>query len=257
MTKKVLVTGGRGMLGREVVALLSARQMKVDVLSSRPEPIKGVGLIHASLNDKAALQRVVGGYEFVIHCASNPINPQEADVAGTHNLLEAINPSVLKHLIYVSIIGVDKSDHAYYQAKYSAEKLIAKKPIGFSILRTTQFYDFIYWMFIQSATRNERVFRIPFGMKFQGIALKEVAARMAEMVNEKPTQSVELMGGPEVLDFKSMAELYLQLSASAAIIEEDNGKNDLVKLFRSGVHLSPAHARGTVTWKKFLEDKLR
>ncbi len=152
--KKVLITGGTGTLGREIINQLTRNDFQISVLSSKdkPELPKTVEVLTGDLTDPASLPNAISETDVILHCASNPMNPWVVDVTGTYNLIKAIRPDRLKHFIYISIVGVDQSDYPYYQAKYEVEKMIIASGLPYSVLRATQFPDGSEQA--QNATRN-------------------------------------------------------------------------------------------------------
>ena len=142
--KQILVTGGTGTLGKEIVSQLIANNYQPDILSSRTsrDSPKGARMLKGDLMEKSSINKVVANAEIIIHCASNPRNSENVDVEGTRNLLEAVNVKKLPHIIYLSIVGANKSQYPYYQNKCKVERMIMESKLPWSILRVTQFHDF-------------------------------------------------------------------------------------------------------------------
>ena len=193
----------------------------------------------------------ITGVEAIIHCATEPKRVQVADVEGTRQLLEAASGAA-PHLIYPSIVGMDRSAYPYYQAKLAVEQLIEQGPLPWSVLRATQFHSYVAWL-IQSFgadTGDEIV--IPDGMRFQSVDVREVAAQLLALVEHGPTGRVADMGGPEILAFDTMAATYLRIRGHSTTIRSANLSGDQYDVFRSGVNLTPNHAQGVVTWDSWL-----
>jgi uncharacterized protein YbjT (DUF2867 family) len=143
MMVKVLVTGGTGTLGREVVACLLARQYSVRILSHQANPSvsQGVELFQGNLAVGMGVPEAVAGVDAVIHCASS--SRTGMDVEGTRLLLQAAGVSGSPHIIHISIVGIDRSDYPYYKAKLESEMLIERSGLPWTILRATQFHDLV------------------------------------------------------------------------------------------------------------------
>ncbi len=109
----VLVTGGAGKLGALVVERLVARGHRVRVLShsGAAAPVAGAEVVAGDLTTGEALDAALAGVRVVIHAASNSRQAQAVDVDGTRHLLEAAQANGLApHIVYVSIVGVDRSE---------------------------------------------------------------------------------------------------------------------------------------------------
>src|SRR3954451_15949777 len=117
----VLVTGGTGRLGKRVATPLQAAGHTVRQMSRRGT---GPGGVRGDLATGRDLPLALVGAELVIHAASNPRDPWQVDVAGPRRLVEAVDRTRLRHLIYVSIVGVDRIPYGYYRAKFAAEQVL-------------------------------------------------------------------------------------------------------------------------------------
>src|SRR5262249_20674055 len=152
------------------------------------------------LAHSAGLMEALADVDAIIHCASDPANAPIADIEGTRLLLEAAHESP-PHLIYPSIVGIDRSAHPYYQAKLAAEQLIEQGPLPWTILRTTQFHTYVAWLVESFASDKLAEIVIPDGMRFQSVAVHEVATRLVSFVGCGPVGRDADMGGPEILAF--------------------------------------------------------
>ena len=213
---RILITGGTGHLGEKVANSLKSKGYKVAILSTKTiSPGKGDNTAYftGNLAENIGLKEASNNVDIIIHCASNPRNFKQVDIEGTKNLLKAIDIPTLKHFVYISIVGIDKSDYPYYQAKLEVEDLISNSGFPYTIVRTTQFHNFVVNMiqgFINESTDNESVLKIPNGLKFQSISTQEVAELLARVSLESPKGLLPDFGGPEVLSFEKMTECYLK-----------------------------------------------
>jgi uncharacterized protein YbjT (DUF2867 family) len=254
---RVLVTGGTGRLGREVVARLLAREHSAGVLSHHAHPVvpQGVELFQGDLATGVGLREAVAGVDAIIHCASSPRSALQADVEGTRLLLQAARESGTPHIVYISIVGIDRSDYPYYRAKLETERVIEQAGLPWTILRATQFHDLVLG-FIQSFGAD-RLAEVPVagGMRFQSIDVGEVADRLVMLMEEReqgPGGRVPDMGGPEVRTIEDMTEAYLGIRGRKATIREERMPDELFDVFRSGINLCPDHADGKISWEAFL-----
>jgi uncharacterized protein YbjT (DUF2867 family) len=126
--QRVLVTGGTGGLGRELVPRLAAAGHAVRVMSRRTAPAGATGeWARADLVTGDGLDEAVRGVDVVVHAASNALQDTRAtDVDGTRRLAEACKRAGVANLLYVSIVGVDRIGHPYYRAKWDAERALAR-----------------------------------------------------------------------------------------------------------------------------------
>ncbi len=141
---RILVTGGSGVLGRQVVSRLAESSTDAArVMSRQPRPA-GVSAkmewAQADLESGHGLREAVADVHTIIHAASNPLKrTHEVDVAGTRRLLAEARAAGAAHLLYVSIVGMEHVPYPYYRHKLAAEQLIAQGDVPWTILRATQF----------------------------------------------------------------------------------------------------------------------
>ncbi len=252
---QVLVTGGTGTLGRAVVARLLARHHGVRLLSHRASAAvpSGVEVCSGDLAEGTGLDEAVAGMDAIIHCASNSREDRhQTDIDGTRTLVQAASAHGRPHLVYISIVGIDRSTYAYYQAKYQAEQLIEQGPLPWTILRTTQFHALVLRLLQSCGIDTRAEVSVPAGMRFQSIDHREVADRLVQLVEQEPSGLAPEMGGPQVLTIEEMAATYLRLQGRKATVRPEPMTGALFDVFRSGINLIPTHAEGTITWEAFV-----
>src|SRR5436189_1678932 len=164
---KIVVIGGTGLIGSKTVSIL--RQGGHEVVAASPNT--GVNSITGE-----GLKEAMAGTQVVIDLANSPSFEDKAvleffQTAG-RNLLAAETAAGVKHHIALSIVGIDRSDNGYFRAKVAQEKLIVASGIPYTIIRSTQFMEFLRAIADSSAAGN-RV-RISSGL-FQPIAADDVA----------------------------------------------------------------------------------
>ena len=137
----VLVTGGTGNLGRHVVQGLVEAGLPVRVASRSAPPAEKI-LDHewatVDYRSRAGLDAALLGVDVVVHCASGSPRGEAESIAA---LLSSGKRAGIKHLVYISIVGVDKLPLSYYRAKFATEKALVTSGIPWTILRATQFHD--------------------------------------------------------------------------------------------------------------------
>jgi len=145
---KVLVTGGTGTLGRHVVQRLRQSGHHVRILSRKQHA--EVDAVRGDLKTGTGLEVAVAGCHAIIHAATGfrkSLSSRATDVDGTRRLLEVARREDIKHLVYVSIVGIEGVDFPYYRTKLAAEALVHEGNIPWTILRATQFHDLIGGLF--------------------------------------------------------------------------------------------------------------
>jgi uncharacterized protein YbjT (DUF2867 family) len=243
----VLVTGGTGLLGRTVVAHLTAAGHAARVLSrtsDRP------GVVPGDLRTGAGLEAAVAGVGAIVHCASEPRDPQRVDVAGTRRLMAAARRAGRPHLVYVSIVGVDRIPWAYYRAKLVAEQEVALSGLPWTILRATQFHEF-------AADLLDRLTRLPLipaprGWRLQPIDVDEVAAQLAAAVDAGAAGRLPDLGGPEVLALQDLLRGYLRAARRRRLVVPLPMPGSFSAAFRAGANLAPDGRGGGRTFAEFL-----
>lgn len=251
----ILVTGATGTLGRPVVRLLREAGADVHGLSRRDRDSDlGLTWHKGDLYTGEGVDAAVEGAETIVHCASDPLHPKR-DLPAARRLIEAARRQGAPHLVYISIVGVDKIDYGYYRTKYAVERLIEDSGLPYTILRATQFHTLPDAVF-NVLTKVPGVVAVPKGLRDQPVDVTEVAVRLAELaLAAGPAGRVDDMGGPEVLTVEQMLADYLEargLRRPVRVPLPLPGKAG--RGFRAGHHLAPGHAVGKRTWRQFLAE---
>lgn len=250
---EVLVTGGTGVLGRRVVERLGAAGVGARVLSRGGWP----GTVRGDLLTGEGLDVAVRGVDTVVHCASSSVRrSRQVDVEGTGRLLETAAAAGVSHLVYISIVGVDRAPYyPYYRVKLETERVIERSPIPHTILRATQFYDLV----LMAARFLDRLpaMPVPAGLLGQPIDAGEVADRMVELALSSPAGRVPDIGGPEVRTLTSAARGYLGVLGSRKGILEFPFPGKMALAIRNGALTCPENAYGKTRWEDFLRKELR
>ena len=199
---KIVVIGGTGLIGSKTVAIL--RQGGHEVIAASP---------NSSVNTLTGegLKEAVAGAQVVIDLANSPSFEDKAvleffETAG-HNLLAAEAAASVRHHVALSIVGTDRSDNGYFRAKVAQEKLIEASGIPYTIIRSTQFLEFLGGIAGSSADGN-RV-RISHGL-FQPIAADDVAPIVADVALAAPRNGIVEIAGPERAPFNEIGARYLK-----------------------------------------------
>lgn len=252
----ILVTGGAGKLGRLIVKQLSAADYTVRGMSRRARPgddWPGAEWVQADLETGAGLVEAVQGIDVVVHAASNGNRHSwQIDVEGTRRLLNAAREAHVSHVIYISIVGIDKVPYAYGKAKLAGEDLIEHSGIPWSILRATQFHYGID-VLLQILTRLPLVALLPTDLLLQPVAEEEVAQRLGEIVQAGPSGRLPDMGGPQVFTTGDLARIWLRQRGRRRAIIPLWLPGKTVSGLRQGGNTCPQQATGTVSWEAWLQ----
>jgi uncharacterized protein YbjT (DUF2867 family) len=252
---RVLITGGNGMLGRALTAPLIEAGYTVRVSSRSPRSPNArpdVEWAQASLETGDGLAEAVAGVDVIIHCATGGYSrAKQVDVEGTRRLLPLARQQAVKHIMYMSIIGVDKIPNSYLQAKYEAEQLIKASGIPYTILRAAQFYEAIT-ILLKGLTK------LPIGLILKGfpsqpIDINEVAELMVEMVKTGPSGLVPDIAGPRTYDLIDLARTWLQAQGKHKPLLQIPIPGKFGAAMRAGYGTAPDKARHGLTWEAWLQ----
>ena len=200
---KIVVIGGTGLIGSKVVAKL--KQKSHEVIAAAPNT--GVNTITGE-----GLKEALAGAQVVIDLANSPSFEDKAALeffeTSGRNLLAAEVAGGVRHHVALSIVGTDRTpDNGYFRAKVAQEKLIKTSGILYTIIRSTQFLEFLGAIAASSADGN--VIRISPGL-FQPIAADDVAAIVADVALAPPRNGIVEIAGPERAPFNEIVARYVK-----------------------------------------------
>ena len=198
---KIVILGGTGLIGSKVVNLLRARGH--EVIAASPSlginSITGEGLTEALIEAQVVVD--------VTNAPSWEDNAVLEFLTSTRNLLAAEKKTGVGHHVALSIVGCDRLPASgYLRAKVAQEKLIKALPIPYTVVRATQFFEFVGGI-AQSATQGQTV-RLPSGL-FQPILSDDVAAALATIAVAKPFNGIVELAGPDAIPFDEVVRQYL------------------------------------------------
>jgi uncharacterized protein YbjT (DUF2867 family) len=251
--RMVLVTGGTGALGRELVPRLQAAGGEVRVLSRRgrrPGELPGAGWAVGDLRAGAGLGDAARGADVIVHCASDPRRPR-GDLEAARNLVAAASAAGQPHLVYVSIVGVDRVPFGYYRVKREVERLVERSGLPWTVLRATQFHDLICYIF-QLLARLP-VLLVP-AVSDQPVDAGDVAARLAGLALGDPAGLAADFGGPRVRPMTDLAGAWLTATGLRRPVVPMRLPGKVFRGYASGGHLAPDHADGRIEFEDFLRE---
>ncbi|MGD2077693.1 MAG: NAD(P)H-binding protein [Chloroflexota bacterium] len=253
--KRILLTGGSGRLGHELVPRLQAAGYTVRVMSRRVAPtdrLAGLEWVQADLASGAGLAEALEGAGGVIHAASDVLK-RRVDVDGTRRLLEEAQRVGVEQFVYISIVGVDQIDFGYYKNKLAAEQLIQASGLPWTILRATQFHGFADQI-LRALTWLPLAF-LPKKWQFQSIAGADVAEQLLAAVQQGPAGRLPDIGGPEILSVDEMARQWLAAQGKRRATVHLPVPGGLSAGFRRGLNTVPDNRVGQISWSQWLQDR--
>ncbi|MEV7379874.1 SDR family oxidoreductase [Streptomyces lydicus] len=198
---KIAVIGGTGLIGSQVVKDLNAagHEAVPHSKSTGIDVISGEGLDEA-----------VAGADVLVNLTNSPTFDEASPAffqTSMDNLLAAGQKSGIRHFVILSIVGVDRVPELdYYRAKALQENILAAGPIPYSIVRATQFMEFMDA--VLSWTADSDTVRLP-ATPIQPIASKDVAAAVAEVAAGAPLGGIRNIAGPEVFTLDELGRITL------------------------------------------------
>src|SRR5437879_2649789 len=211
---KIIVIGGTGLIGTKVVKNLREKGHEAVAAS----PSKGINSVTGE-----GLAEALDGAQVVVDVANAPAWEDKAvleffETSG-RNLLAAEATAGVGHHLALSVVGTDRLlASGYFRAKLAQEKLIKASPIPYTIVRATQFFEFVGGI-AQSATEGQTV-RVP-SVLMQPIAAHDVAAAMADAALAEPLNGTVDLAGPEPIKQDDLVRQFLSATGDARTVITD------------------------------------
>jgi len=211
---KIVIIGGTGLIGSKTVKILQAAGHEVLAAS----PNTGVNTITGE-----GLAEALNGAEVVLDLANSPSFADEAvleffETSG-RNLLAAEAVAGVKHHIALSVVGTERlQESGYFRGKLAQERLIKASPIPYTIVHSTQFFEFLGGI-VKSGTEGNNVRLSP--AYVQPIASDDVAAFMADVALSPPLNATVEIAGPEKLRLSELVARYLKVTGDPREVVSD------------------------------------
>ena len=212
---KVVVIGGSGLIGKKLVPIL--RQKSYEAVPASPST--GVNAFTGE-----GLAAALTGADVVVDVSNAP-SWADADVlaffgTSTQNLMAAERAAGVRHHVALSVVGADRlRDSGYMRAKVNQEELIKAGGVPYTIVRATQFFEFLGW--IAGPGGDGDVVRLP-AAPMQPVAADDVASTLAEICVEPPVNGMIELAGPEALPIAEFVGRCLAASGDKRTVVPDH-----------------------------------
>lgn len=260
---KVLLTGATGYLGRPLLRELVAAGHDVRAMSRSPQPaLDGVEWVRADLKTGEGIVDAVSGIESVVHAATLSgiqngeakaryilFHPAHTDVGGAERLVEAARRAGVRHLLFTSVVGIEKVPLGYYKHKLAAEGIVSGSGIPYTIARATQFHELVDATIryalkypVASMIRVQRV---------QPIDPRDAASLIAPLLDRGAANGIVNFGGPEEMTMGDAADTWLEQRGVRRKIRGLPLPGKIRRPLAEGA-LCTENRSGMITWREWL-----
>ncbi len=243
---KIVVIGGTGLIGSKVVENLTERGH--DVIPAAPST--GVDILTGE-----GLDAVMDGAQVVVDLANSPSFEDQAvldffQTAG-RNVLAAEAKAGVDHHVALSVVGTGKlAESGYFRGKIAQEQLITDSGIPYTIVHSTQFFEFLPRM-IQDAVIDDVVRLSPAFV--QPIAAEDVAGAVARLALERPVNGIIEIAGPDSEPLDSLARRFMSLTGDPRpVVSDVHAPYFGAQLQRDTLMPAPSAWQGVLTFERWL-----
>lgn len=212
---KIVIIGGTGLIGKQLATLLQRNGHEVVAAA----PSTGVNTLTGE-----GLGTALQGAQVVVDVSNSPSFEDRAVMdffqTSTRNILQAASAAGVRHLVALSVVGTDRlPGSGYFRAKLAQEDLIRAGALPYTIVRATQFHEFL-GAIADAATRNGRVHAPRAGI--QPMASADVAAGVARVVPAEPLNGICEIAGPVALPMDELLRGLLRARGDAREVVTDD-----------------------------------
>ncbi len=242
---KIVVIGGSGLIGKKLVAILRSKGHEVLPAS----PSSGVNSVTG-----AGLAEALHGTTVVVDVSNSPSFDDEIVMnfftASTRNLVTAERAAQVRHHVALSVVGADRlPDSGYMRAKVAQESLIRASGVPFTIVRATQFFEFLGAIAESEAGDTLRLPQAP----MQPIAADDVAKALAHFALSEPANGIVEIAGPASLPIAEFIRQLLSATGSAKkVIADPQAKYFGAALDEQGLNPGKDPWLGSTSFREWL-----
>lgn len=255
---RVLVTGASGRLGTHVTRSLRLAGISVTGTSRQPRSADGVEWLEADVTTGRGLEEALQGVDVVVHLASAPYRRSYTDkveLDGTSHVLEAARRTGVGHILYTSIVGADHVPWGYFRTKVQAERLIQASPVPWSILRATQFHEFLDAAL--SAVSRTRLLVADRNIAVQPVDVRDLSRHICDVIERGPSWRIEEFGGPAVLSMDQAVRRWRDVRRLRRPVIPLRLPGKTGRGFRAGLLTTAAQPTGQISWDRYVAEKYR
>lgn len=254
---RILVTGGTGHLGSDLVARLAQTPHTLRITSRQAKPAEAkTEWAQVNFETQTDFSDAVRDVDVIVHCASSSFrNTYQSDVIGTQNLLAAARQAKVKNFLFISIVGIDRIPYSYYLHKLTIEKDIKESGVPYSITRISQFHSFID--ILLSLTKRAwwlPIVPLPTSWQFQTIDTRDAATYLMPFIENGATGRIDNVAGPQVMRLGEMAQQWRDIQGSHKPIVPLPMFGQIAHGFSQGYNTAPNQAYGSITWADYLQE---
>lgn len=246
----VAVVGGTGQVGVPLVDTLLGSDHQVRVLSRRPRAAGADRSAQWAVVDyrtRAGLVDALDGVDTVVLLSGALQDAPIVRAVGE-------TASATTHLVYLSIVGIERVPMRYYRAKLAGEQAVTGSGRPWTIQRATQFHSLV--ASVLGVAARSPVFALPAGVVLQPIDVGDVVSRLAALAGRPPVGRAEDMGGPQVLRLDELAAQYLAATGRRRRIRPLRLPGRLLRAVADGGLTCPDHpVTGGRTFTDYLADR--
>jgi uncharacterized protein YbjT (DUF2867 family) len=211
---KMVVIGGTGLIGSKLVEKL--RESGHEALASSPDT--GVNTLSGE-----GLAEALEGAQVVVDVSNSPVMDDDAVLdffqTSSRNLLAAEAAAGVSHHVVLSVVGADRlPESGYLRAKVAQEEAVKKGRVPYTVLRASQFFEFIGRL-ADSSSNGEAIHLAPAFV--QPESADDVAATLADLAANEPVNGIVELGGPEQFRLDELARLVLCANRDVRLVETD------------------------------------
>ena len=252
MSMNILITGGTGLLGRQVLPLLHGHAHRVRVLSRSAAPLPaGVEHVAQDLGSTDGLTEALAGMDTVLHLAGGA----SGDDQTTQHLVAAAEQQRVSHLVQISVVGADAMPIGYFGMKARAEQIVTTSAVPHTIVRVAQVNDLL--LRAVRAMVKVPVVPAPRGLRAQPVDVREVAAHLVALTMAAPAGRVPDLVGPQVHEMTDLLRSYAEAAGKRRLFLPLRLPGKVGVAYREGRNLASG-AGATVavrSWTDFLAEQ--
>jgi uncharacterized protein YbjT (DUF2867 family) len=246
---RVVVLGSTGLIGRGLVTAL--RSLNVDVVAATRKD--GCDVVTGS-----GLSETFKGAQAVVDVTNSPSFETAAATSffttTSRNIIDAAKLSGVSHIVALSVVGSEHlTEMGYFTAKLLQEEAIKSSGLPFTILRATQFFEFV-GAIAEANKTPQGIYKVS-GSAFQPMAAKEVSETLAKIVTGTPKNGTVEVGGPERIPLYQAVETYFKVKGEKMTVERDDSAKYYGAISLKGDELCPG--KGAIVVPTTLEQWLQ